>query len=337
MAFHIHRLGRPRAEELPIGRELSSLAAAQAWLNSEPLGAAELRGKVVLVDFWTYTCINWLRTLPYLRAWNHRYRDQGLVVVGVHTPEFSFEADHENVRRAVAELVVDYPVAIDSDYEIWRAFDNHYWPALYLVGADGRIHHRRFGEGEYDKSERALQQLLAEAGRDVIDETLTPPESNDREQAADWQSLRTPESYLGYGRAESYASPERPVFEEPQRYTVPSRLGLNEWALSAGWTIEREDVVSQEPNAGIAFRFHARDLHLVMGPGERGAPGRFRVRIDGEPPLGSKGHDVDEQGNGTLVESRLYQLIRQPMPITDRLFEIEFLDPGAKAYVFTFG
>jgi thiol-disulfide isomerase/thioredoxin len=317
--------------------ELPSLDGATGWLNSKPLTAVGLRGNVVLVQFWTYTCINWLRTLPYVRAWAEKYEGQGLVVIGVHTPEFPVEHNLENVRRAATDLMVDYPIAIDSDYAIWNAFDNQYWPALYVVDAQGHIRHHHFGEGAYEESERALQRLLAEAGAQHVDDTLVEVDARGVETAADWDSLQSPESYLGYGRAESFASPGRPELDEHHVYTAPERLRRNHWALSGDWTMEQQAVVLNEPNGRIADSFHARDLHLVMGAGARGIPVPFRVRLDGQPPGAAHGLDVDDQGNGTVTEPRLYQLIRQRAPIADRLFEIEFLDPGVEAFVFTFG
>jgi thiol-disulfide isomerase/thioredoxin len=321
----------------PTARELSSLSTANGWLNSEPLTAADLRGKVVVVDVWTYTCINWLRTLPYVRAWADKYKKQGLVVIGVHSPEFGFERDVANVRRAAKALNVGYPVAIDSEHIIWNAFDNQYWPALYLIDAQGRIRHHQFGEGEYETIERTLQQLLTEAGARDIDRRLVKVDPAGFEAQADWDSLRSPENYVGYDRTENFASPGGAALDERRAYSVPARLRLNHWALSGDWTVTNQAAVLNQPNGRIAYRFHARDLHLVMGPSTRGSSVRFRVLIDGKPPAAAHGLDVDTQGNGTVAEQRLYQLIRQPAPITDRQFEIEFLDPGVEAYAFTFG
>jgi thiol-disulfide isomerase/thioredoxin len=322
---------------LPIEGELPSLGGATGWLNSRPLTAAGLRGKVVLIDFWTYTCINWLRQLPYVRAWAEKYKDRGLVVIGVHTPEFAFERDVGNVRRAAKDMRVDYPVAIDNDYTIWRAFNNSYWPALYLVDAQGHIRHHHFGEGEYEESEMILQQLLEEAGNGGIGHDLVSVDAQGAEAGADWGSLRSPENYLGYERTENFASPGGAVLDEPRVYEAPARLRLNHWALSGDWTIEQQATVLNEANGRIAYQFHARDLHLVMGPAARGTSVRFRVFIDGQPPGAAHGIDVDDQGNGTVSEQRLYQLIRQPKPIADRLLEIEFLDSGVEALAFTFG
>jgi len=322
---------------LPIEGELPSLGGATGWLNSRPLTAAGLRGKVVLIDFWTYTCINWLRQLPYVRAWAEKYKDQGLVVIGVHTPEFAFERDVDNVRRAAKDMRVDYPVAIDNNYTIWRAFNNSYWPALYFVDAQGHIRHHHFGEGEYEESEMILQQLLEEAGNGGIGHDLVSVDAQGAEAGADWGSLRSPENYLGYERTENFASPGGAVLDEPRVYEAPARLRLNHWALSGDWTIEQQATVLNEANGRIAYHFHARDLHLVMGPAARGTSVRFRVFIDGQPPSAAHGIDVDDQGNGTVSEQRLYQLIRQQKPIADRLLEIEFLDSGVEALAFTFG
>jgi thiol-disulfide isomerase/thioredoxin len=339
MRSHRDRPGDPRHQETTtsIEGELVSLDSATGWLNSNPLSAAGLRGNVVLVQFWTYTCINWLRTLPYVRAWVEKYEGQGLVVIGAHTPEFPVEHDRQNVRRAATHLMVDYPIAIDNDYEIWNGFGNQYWPALYLVDAQGQIRYHHFGEGAYDETERALQLALTNAGAHHVDDALVEVDARGVEAPADWDTLQSPESYLGYGRAESFVSPGRPAFDERHVYTAPERLRLNQWALSGDWTIGQQAAVLNEPNGRIADRFHARDLHLVMGPGAREVPVPIRVRLDGLPPGDAHGLDVDDQGNGTVTEPRMYQLIRQPAPIADRLFEIEFPDPGVEAFVFTFG
>jgi thiol-disulfide isomerase/thioredoxin len=327
----------PAAVALPMEGEMPSLGGATAWLNSSPLSAADLRGKVVLIDFWTYTCINWLRTLPYVRAWAEKYREHGVVVIGVHTPEFSFEHDLENVRRAAKDMRVEYPVAVDNDYAIWRAFDNHYWPALYLVDAQGRIRAHQFGEGAYESSEMMIQQLLAEAGIGGIAADLVSVEAQGAEVAADWGDLRSPENYVGYERTENFASPGGAILDRPRVYAFPAHFSLNDWALAGEWTVQSEATALKEANGRIAYRFHARDLHLVMGPAARGTSVRFRVFIDGQAPGAAHGSDVDEQGHGAVSEQRLYQLIRQPGHITDRLFEIEFLDAGVEAFAFTFG
>ena len=327
----------PAAVQLPIEGEMPSLGGATAWLNSPPLSAADLRGKVVLIDFWTYTCINWLRTLPYVRAWADKYRDHGVVVIGVHSPEFPFEHDLENVRRAAKDMRVSYPIAIDNDYAIWSAFNNHYWPALYLVDAQGRIRYHQFGEGAYEQSEMIIQQLLADAGIGGIDHELVSVDAQGAEAAADWGDLRSPENYVGYERTENFASPGGAVVDKPRVYAAPARFSLNHWALSGDWTVEQQATVLNKANGRIAYRFHARDLHLVMGPAARGTSVRFRVFIDGQAPGAAHGIDVDDQGNGTVTEQRLYQLIRQPGHIADRQFEIEFLAAGVEAFVFTFG
>jgi thiol-disulfide isomerase/thioredoxin len=316
---------------------LASLERADEWLNSPPLTPPALRGKVVLVDFWTYTCINWLRTLPYVRAWAEKYRDQGLVVIGVHAPEFAFEKDPNNVRRAVKDLRIDYPVAVDNEHVIWRAFMNQYWPALYFVDAQGRVRHHHFGEGAYEQSEMIIQALLAEAGVGEVSREPVSVAGRGLEAAADWSNLKSPENYVGYDRTRSFASPGGALLDKPRDYMLPARLRLNEWALSGDWTVKRPAVALNKPNGRIAYRFHARDLHLVMGPAAPGTSVRFRVLIDGQPPGAAHGIDVDEQGNGTVTEQRLYQLVRQSKPIAERQFEIEFLDPGVEAFAFTFG
>jgi thiol-disulfide isomerase/thioredoxin len=319
------------------GGVLPPFDGATGWLNSPPLTAGGLRGKVVLVQFWTYTCINWLRTEPYVRAWAERYGDHGLVVVGVHAPEFEFEKDVANVRRSAKELRVDYPIAIDSDHAIWRAFDNAYWPALYLADATGTMRYHHFGEGRYDESERMIQRLLGEAGNRGVGEGLVTVDARGVEANADWGDLQTPENYLGYDRTQGFASPGGAVFAERRSYAIPQRLDVGHWALGGEWTMHGQATALNAAPGRIACRFHARDLHLVMGPAARGTPVRFRVRIDGGAPGAAHGLDVDAEGNGTLTEQRLHQLIRQPQPISDRSFEIEFLDPGAEAFAFTFG
>jgi thiol-disulfide isomerase/thioredoxin len=312
---------------------LPSLDGATGWLNSEPLTPAGLRGQVVLVDFWTYTCINWLRTLGYVRAWADTYADHGLVVVGVHTPEFPFEHEVENVRWAAKEMNVEYPIALDNDYAVWRAFSNQYWPAVYIADAEGRIRHHQFGEGGYEECERVVQRLLREAGGDGIGDDLVSVADDGFEAQADWTNLETPETYLGYEQTQNFAS-ER---GEDRTYVAPDRLRLNHWALSGDWTVESGASVLNRADGRIAFRFHARDVNLVMGPRSRGASVPFRVLVDGEPPGAARGLDVDEQGHGTLARQRLYQLIRERGSISDHTLEITFLAPGAEAYAFTFG
>jgi len=309
---------------------MPSLGGATGWLNSEPLGPAELRGHIVLVDFWTLTCINWLRAEPYIRAWAQVYRDDGLIVIGVHTPEFSFEHELDRVRQATKDMAIDYPVAADNDYAIWGAFDNNYWPALYFVDADGVIRDHHFGEGRYKESERVIQRLLG------VERDLVSVEGLGVEAEADWDHLRTPETYLGYGRSDQFASPNGAALEERVAYELPERLRLNHWALAGEWTIGREKVMLDQAGGGIAYRFHARDAHLVLSPGAR-EPIPFRLLLDGGAPGPSHGVDVDEDGNGWLQDGRLYQLVREHDTVRERTLEITFLEPGAEAYVFTFG
>ncbi|HEX7318338.1 MAG TPA: thioredoxin family protein [Pyrinomonadaceae bacterium] len=323
--------------QLPVEGELPSLDGATGWLNSQPLSAASLRGKIVLVQFCTYTCVNWLRTLPYIRAWAEKYEGQGVAMVGVHTPEFPFEKDVDNVRRALKDMRVVYPVALDSDYAIWRAFKNQYWPALYVTDARGRVRHHHFGEGEYERSEGVIRQLLTEAGAGGVGQGLVSAVGGGVEAAADWDSLKSPENYVGHERTENFASPGDATPDKGRVYAAPARLGLNRWALSGDWTVKKGAVALNKPGGRIAYGFHARDLNLVMGPSARGTNVRFRVTLDGQPAGAAHGVDVDGQGNGTLTEQRLYQLLRQPKPINDRRFEIEFLDAGAEVYAFTFG
>ena len=316
--------------QLPVEGEMPSFEGATGWLNSKPLTREELRGKVVLVEFWTYSCINWLRTDPYVGAWAEKYKDKGLVVIGVHTPEFEFEKSVDNVSRAAKDLKVDYPIAMDSDYRIWRAFNNRYWPALYFVDAQGRIRHHQFGEGEYELSERVIQKLLVEAGNSDVAQDIISVKGEGSKAAPDWENLRSPENYVGSDRTENFVSSDTDGI-----YTPPAQLSLNQWAISGEWTVSRNSISSNKPDGRIVYRFHARDLHLVMG--SQKDPVRFRVLIDGQPPGAAHGIDVDEQGTGTVAEPRMYQLIRQPGPIADRQFEIQFLDPGVYVFVFTFG
>ena len=317
-------------------RELEAIGRAVDWLNSPRLTPSSLTGKVVLVDFWTYTCINWLRTLPYVRAWAQKYQ-QGLVVIGVHTPEFLFERNVDNVRRAMQQVRVEYPIVIDNDYSIWRAFKNHYWPALYLLDGRGRIRHHHFGEGEYESSERAIQRVASEAGGGGVSNGIVSVEGRGFEAAADWPNLRSPETYVGYQRSENFASRDSAALDQRRPYVAPSRLALNQWSLAGEWTMGSQATVLNKASGRIAYRFHARDVHLVMGPSRPTDSVRFRVTIDGQPPRAAHGLDVDESGNGTAVEQRLYQLIRQSTPIVDRTFVIEFLDAGVEAFAFTFG
>ena len=316
---------------------MPQLDGAVAWVNSKPLTLADLRGKVVLVDFWTFTCVNWQRTLPHVSAWASKYKDLGLVVVGVHTPEFSFEGDLDNVRQATTQLQVAFPVAVDSRRAIWRAFDNAAWPAVYIIDAKGVVRHRHYGEGDFERSERMIQQLLAEAGVKDVPTSLVRVEGSGAQAPADWANLRTPETYVGYQQAEGFRSPGGMVPDLKRTYDLPDRLPTNMWAASGDWTITSEMARSERPNARIAYRFHARDVNLVMGAMSRDRPVPFRVRIDGQPPGAAHGSDTDASGRGVLVEKRLYQVVRQPGAIDDRTFEIEFLEPGAEAYAFTFG
>ena len=309
---------------------MPSLGGATGWINSEPLAPADLRGHVVLANFWTLTCINWLRTEPYVRAWSQAYRDDGLIVIGVHTPEFSFEHEIDRVRLATMQRAIDYPVALDNDYAVWDAFDNHYWPALYFVDTEGIIRDHHFGEGRYEQSERVIQQLLG------VERDLVSVEGVGVEAEADWDHLQTPETYLGYTRSESFASPGGAAFDQRRAYELPERLPVNHWALAGDWTIGRENVVLGQEGGSIAYRFHARDAHLVLSAGTRD-PIPFRVLLDGEAPGPSHGVDVDEDGTGLLRDGRMYQLVREHDTVRERALEITFLEPGAEAYVFTFG
>ena len=322
---------------LPDKGPLPDFSGATGWLNTDPLSPAELRGRVVLIDFWTYTCVNWLRTLPYVRAWVAKYAEQGLTVVGVHTPEFDFERDVDNIRAQARALRVPYPIAIDSDYGIWDAFDNHYWPAVYIADAQGRIRYHHFGEGEYAMQEMVIQQLLHEAGASDVDPDLVTVHPKGLEVAADYRSLRSPETYLGYGRGSGLTSPDGLWADTTHDYAPPDRLGLNEWAPSGMWLISQRHASSGAAGSRLAFCFHARDVNLVMGPAHRSAAIPFLVRLDGEPVAELRGVDVGPGGTGILSEPRTYQLVRQFSPVSDHLFEIEFLEPGAELYCFTFG
>jgi hypothetical protein len=338
MAMAAARLGMFASVDASQGesRELTALGRAAEWLNSPRLTPASLRGKVVLVDFCTYTCINWLRTLPYVRAWAQKYKP-GLAIIGVHTPEFAFERNLDNVRRALQKLTIAYPIAIDNDYAIWRAFNNQYWPALYFIDARGRVRDRHFGEGEYERSERTIQRLLTDAGIGGFREGVVSVDAGGIEAAADWGNLKSPENYVGHDRTQNFASRGGADLDRRRLYAAPARLALNEWALAGEWTMGRQVTVSNAAAARTVYRFHARDLHLVMGPARPESQVRFRVSIDGQPPASARGLDVDEGGHGAIVEQRLYQLIRQPRPIVDRTFEIEFLDTGVEIFAFTFG
>ena len=299
--------------------------------------AEGLRGKVVLVDFWTYTCINWQRTQPYVRYWAEKYKDQGLVVIGVHTPEFAFEKDVDNIRPALKTFRVEYPVAVDSNYAVWDAFGNRFWPAVYVADAKGNIRYHHFGEGEYERTEAVIQQLLRDAGYSGKGNDAVKIDPRGSEVAADWENLRSGENYLGRDKAEGFSSPGGALVGKSRKYAAPRSLRLNQWALSGDWTVSAGAAALDKANGRVVYRFHARDVHLVMGSSARGSAVRFRVLLDGRPPGNAHGTDIDEQGYGTVTEQRLYQLIRQPKPITDRTFEIEFLGPGVEAYAFTFG
>ena len=323
--------------ELPVEGHLPSFEGATGWLNSPPLTPAGLRGRVVLVDFWTYTCVNWLRTLPYVRAWASKYAGQRLTVIGVHTPEFEFERDRDNVVTQARAMDVTYPIALDNGYGVWQAFANHFWPAIYIADAEGRIRYHRFGEGEYAMTEMAIQQLLAEAGAADVDRGLVWVDPTGLEVSADYRSLRSPETYLGYGQATGFASPDGLRPDKPLDYGAPGELNLNYWAPTGSWTITARAAVLNEPGGRLAFQFQARDVNLVMGPARHGTAIPFRVSLDGRPATAAHGSDVDADGQGTITEQRTYQLIRQPGQVSERRFEIEFLEAGVEALCFTFG
>jgi thiol-disulfide isomerase/thioredoxin len=335
---HLAMQANPPAQSapLPIEDTMPSLAGVDTWLNSPPLTIQALKGKVVLIDFWTYSCINCLRSIPYVRAWAEKYQDQGLVVIGVHTPEFAFERNIDNVKKAVAELKIGYPVAIDNDYAVWRAFENQYWPAHYLIDAQGRVRYHQFGEGDYDQSERAIQQLLAEAGKPNVPGGLVTVTAMGAEAAADTRDTQSPETYIGYDRGENFVSSAGTAQGVPHDYAVGT-LRRNEWGLSGDWTRGGEHADLDAKDGSIVYRFHARDVHLVLGPPPDGKAVPFRITIDGAPPGDSHGADTDADGRGVVTEHRLYQLVRQTGAITDHTFEIRFLDPGVQAYAFTFG
>jgi thiol-disulfide isomerase/thioredoxin len=327
----------PAKQGEALSAPLASLLMAQKWLNTQPLRPEDLRGKVVLVNFWTFTCVNWLRTLPYVRAWADKYKERGLVVIGVHTPEFNVEKDFGNVTKASASLGVDYPVATDNDYAIWRAFDNYAWPASYFVDAGGRVRHRILGEGSYDKAEQWIQELLAEADGAPVPGGLVAVSPEGPSVAADEENLESPESYVGHAKARGFISAGGIREDIPSLYRAPAMLPLNSWGLSGVWTVGGEFTTLSDKTGTITYRFHARDVNLVLVPPAEGKSVRFRVKIDGAAPGADHGSDVAADGSGTVQEPRLYQLIRQKRPIADRTFEIEFLDPGVHAYVFTFG
>jgi hypothetical protein len=327
----------PGAAPLPVLGRLPGFTGATSWLNSDPFTPEQLLGRVVLVQFWTYTCVNWLRTLPYVRAWNEKYGPHGLTVVGPHTPEFDFERDVDNIVQASRDMRVSYPIAVDSNYGVWRDFSNHFWPAIYLADAEGKLRYTHFGEGEYAMSEMAIQSLLVEAGMDGFDSGLVAVDPQGTEVSANWNDVRSPESYLGYRQSAGFDSPNGAHVDRAHDYSRPAGLALNRWAPIGNWTYGEKASASNAPGGRIAFQFQARDVNLVMGPATRGAAIRFRVYLDGEVAVAAHGTDVDDAGSGTLDQQRLYQLIRQPGPIRERLFEIEFLDAGAEVYCFTFG
>jgi cytochrome c biogenesis protein CcdA/thiol-disulfide isomerase/thioredoxin len=321
---------------LPVEDLSPSLDGAQEWLNSPPLSFEALKGKVVLVDFWTYSCINCLRSIPYIRAWAEKYRDHGLVVIGVHAPEFAFERNVDNVKNAISTLKIDYPVAIDNEYKIWRSFDNEYWPAHYFIDGNGKVRHHHFGEGEYAESERIIQKMLADAGYKDVPDGIVAVNASGAEAAADKADVNSPETYIGYDRSQRFVSPGDVVQDESHVYTA-GEPQLNEWSLTGKWTIGEERAQLDEKGGSIVYRFHARDLHLVLGPSTPGNNVRFRVTIDGKPPGDAHGMDTDADGNGVVTTQRLYQLVRSPGAVADHTFEIRFLDPGVQAYAFTFG
>ncbi|MEF0943845.1 cytochrome c biogenesis protein DipZ [Rhizobium sp. BR 362] len=328
---------KPRFKSrLPVEGQLPSLDGAVQWLNSPPLTAEQLRGKVVLVDFWTYSCINCIRTIPYINAWAEKYRDQGLVVIGVHAPEFAFEKNIDNVKGALKDFEIGYPIAVDNNYRIRQAFQNSYWPALYFVDAKGQIRHHVFGEGEYDTSEKVIQELLADAGSEMPESSLVTPNARGPEAAPDLANIRSGETYIGYKEASNFVSPEGLNGNTTQDYTT-GQPGLNEWGLSGNWTVGSEQATLNKAGGGITYRFSARDLHLVLGPSADDKPVRFQVTVDGKAPGASHGADTDAEGNGTITETRLYQLVRQAGDVGERTFTVRFLDPGVEAYVFTFG
>ncbi|MBX4996403.1 cytochrome c biogenesis protein DipZ [Rhizobium lentis] len=327
---------KPFRSDLPVEGYAPSFDGAVEWLNSKPLTPEQLRGKVVLVDFWTYSCINCIRTIPYVRAWAEKYADQGLVVIGVHAPEFAFEKKIDNVKKAVGDFQIGYPVAIDNDYKIWRAFENSYWPAAYLIDAKGQIRYHHFGEGNYGRTEKAIQDLLREGGSQMAETAPVAPDAKGVEAGPDLANIGSGETYLGYGQAANFVSPEGLQADTPQSYSI-AKPGINAWGLSGTWTVGKDQATLDQPGGSIAYRFSARDLHLVLGPGADTKPIRFQVKIDGKAPGPDHGSDIDADGNGTVTATRLYQLVRQSGTVAARTFEIRFLDPGVQAYAFTFG
>lgn len=332
----VRTAGTPFQSDLPVEGTFPSLDGTVEWLNSAPLSTETLRGKVVLVNFWTYSCINCIRALPYVRAWADKYKDQGLVVIGVHTPEFAFERNVQNIRKALTDFQIGYPVAVDSNFKVWRAFRNSYWPALYFIDAKGRIRHHAFGEGNYQESEKAIQALLAEAGERGASNDVVTPDAKGAQAAPDLAHIRSSETYIGYQQASNFASPEGMGGDRAWTYTTKP-LRLNQWALAGNWTVGAEQATLNQAGGGITYRFSARDLHLILGPGADGQPVRFQVTIDGKAPGENHGADIDTDGHGTVTQTRLYQLVRQSRDIGERTFEVRFLDPGVAAFAFTFG
>ncbi|MBB3564902.1 cytochrome c biogenesis protein CcdA/thiol-disulfide isomerase/thioredoxin [Rhizobium sp. BK512] len=324
------------AEQLPVEGQMPPLDGAVQWLNSTPLTVEQLKGKVVLVDFWTYSCINCLRAIPYVKAWAEKYKDQGLVVIGVHSPEFAFEKNVDNVKKAISDLGITYPVAVDNNYAIWRAFDNEYWPAHYFIDAKGQVRHHHFGEGDYDQSERIIQQLLAEAGKTGVSSDIVDVKATGAEAASDAANVQSPETYVGYQRSENFVDDKGTINDAAHDYVAVTPK-LNEWGLTGNWTVGSEQATLNAADGTIYYRFHARDLHLVLGPGADGKPVRFKVMVDGKAPDDGHGADTDADGNGTVTGQRLYQLVREAGPVGDHTFEIHFLDPGVQAFAFTFG
>ncbi|NEK33680.1 cytochrome c biogenesis protein DipZ [Rhizobium leguminosarum] len=327
---------KPFRSDLPVEGHAPSLDGAVEWLNSEPLTTEQLRGKIVLVDFWTYSCINCIRTIPYVRAWAEKYADQGLVVIGVHAPEFAFEKKIDNVKKAIGDFQIGYPVAIDNDYKVWRAFENSYWPAAYLIDAKGQIRYHHFGEGNYNRTEKAIQDLLREAGSQTTASAPVVPNAKGVQAGPNLGNIRSGETYLGYEQAANFASPEGLQADTARNYSI-AEPGLNGWGLSGTWIVGRDQATLDQPGGGITYRFSARDLHLVLGPGAGDKPIRFQVKIDGKAPGPDHGSDIDADGNGTVTATRLYQLVRQSGTVAARNFEIRFLDPSVQAYAFTFG
>ncbi|WP_454017422.1 cytochrome c biogenesis protein DipZ [Azospirillum sp. Marseille-Q6669] len=332
----VQTAGRPFQSALPVKGTFPSLDGAAEWLNSAPLSTEALRGKVVLVNFWTYSCINCIRALPYVRAWADKYKDRGLVVIGVHTPEFAFERNVQNIRKALTDFQIDYPIAVDSNFKVWRAFRNSYWPALYFIDAKGRIRHHAFGEGNYQESEKAIQELLAEAGERSASNDVVTPDAKGAQAAPDLAHIRSSETYIGYQQASNFASPEGMGGDRARTYTTKP-LRLNQWGLAGNWTVGADQATLNQAGGGITYRFSARDLHLILGPDADGQPVRFQVTIDGKVPGENHGADIDAEGHGTVTQTRLYQLVRQSRDIGERTFEVRFLDPGVAAFAFTFG